>query len=100
MRREYPGYTERGAEVLNLGPDDADAYRRYWSKHQMPFPGLADPDHRVAKLYQQPVRLLRLGRMPMQLVVDRDGIIRFRHEGGSMRDIASNAEIFHVLAGL
>lgn len=63
----------------------------------MPFPGLADPDHEVARRYQQPVRLLRLGRMPMQLVVDRGGIIRYRYEAGSMRDIPPNDELLEEI---
>lgn len=88
---------DRGAEILNLGPDSPEAFQSYWDKHDMPFPGLADPTHEVARLYQQPVRLLRLGRMPMQLVVDRSGTIRFRHEGGSMRDITPNDQLLRVI---
>ena len=100
MRSEYPEFVKRGAELLNLGPDDAHKYRSYWDEHRIPFPGLADPDHRVAKLYQQPFRLLKLGRMPMQLVVDRAGVIRYRHDGGSMSDIPEGSELLAVLDGL
>ena len=100
MRSEYPEFAKRGAVILNLGPDSAAHYRAYWNEHGMPFPGLADPDHRVAKLYQQPFRLLKLGRMPMQLVVDRASVIRYRHDGESMSDIPEGSELLAVLDGL
>lgn len=97
MRRQYSEFTGRGAEILNLGPDSVKKYRAYWDKHDMPFPGLPDPDHVVAKQYQQPFRLLKLGRMPMQLVVDLQGVIRYRKDGNSMSDIPEEAELLAVL---
>jgi peroxiredoxin Q/BCP len=97
LRSEYPEFVKRGAEILNVGPDSAAKFRAYWDEHALPFPGLADPDHEVAKLYQQPFRLLKLGRMPMQLVVDRAGVIRYRHDGESMADIPQGSEILVVL---
>jgi peroxiredoxin len=100
LRSEYPQFVERGAEILDIGPDSAAKFRDYWEKHRIPFPGLADPDHRVAKLYQQPVRLLKLGRMPMQLVIDPQGVIRYRHDGESMSDIPAGSELLAVIDGL
>ena len=97
MRREYTQFVALDCEVVNLGPDTAEAYRAYWAEHDMPFVGLADPDHRVAKVYGQPVRLLKLGRLPLQLIVDKLGVVRDRHESNSMKDIP---EVQSVLAQL
>ena len=66
----------------------------YWEKHSIPFIGVADPDHRVANLYGQPVRLLKLGRLPSQFIIDIKSVVRFRHDGESMSDIPSCAAIF------
>ena len=63
----------------------------------MPFPGLPDPDHTVAKLYGQQVKLLKLGRLPAQLVIDKKGLIRFVHHGNSMADIVENDTIITLL---
>ena len=41
--------------------------------------------------------MLKLGRMPALLVVDRKGIIRFAHYGHSMSDISQNQEILDLL---
>jgi peroxiredoxin len=71
--------------------------RDYWRAERLPFVGLADPEHTVARLYRQEVNLLRLGRMPAQLLADRQGRIRYQHYGHSMADIAINAEVLALL---
>jgi len=63
----------------------------------MPFVGLADPRHIVAEQYGQEMNLLKLGRLPAQFVVDRQGTIRYSHHSTSMADIPSNAEILEVI---
>lgn len=100
LRQDYPRFVERQAEVLVIGPDSPAAFRDYWQAERLPFPGLADPDHTVAKLYRQEVNLLRLGRMPAQLLVDKQGRIRYQHYGHSMADIAINAEVLTLLEQL
>ncbi len=100
MREQYPRFQALECEILNTGPDAADKYREYWAEHRIPFPGLADPDHRVAKRYDQAFRLLKLGRMPLSLVIDREGVIRERHAGESMSDIPRAEAVLDVLAKL
>ncbi len=97
MCQDYPEFAARGAEVVAVGPDSRDAFREYWNKEGLPFVGLADPDHAVAGLYRQEVSLLKLGRMPALLVVDRAGQVRYQHYASSMSDIPSNAEVLAEL---
>lgn len=40
-----------GAVVLGVSPDDVPSHRRFKTKFRLPFPLLADPDHRVAERY-------------------------------------------------
>ena len=58
---------------------------------------MPDPDHRVAKMYRQEVNLFKLGRMPLNCVIDAKGYVRFAHYGSSMKDIPSNDELFQVI---
>jgi hypothetical protein len=51
----------------------------------------------VLKLYGQEVNLFKLGRMPAQVIVDRNGVARFVHYGHSMQDILENAELLALL---
>jgi hypothetical protein len=58
---------------------------------------LPDPRHTVADLYKQQVKLIKLGRMPALLVVDKEGLIRYEHYGDSMQDIPENAIVIKLL---
>ena len=97
MRQDYINFVSRGAEVLIVGPDGPRSFQRTWEKEAFPFPGLADPRHTVADVYRQEVNLLKLGRMPAVLVVDKAGQIRYQHYGESISDIPLNQEILEFL---
>lgn len=90
---EYNEFIKRGAEVIAIGPESRKAFAEWWHEHEMPFPGLADPDHSVSKLYGQEVKIFKLGRMPAQLIIDKNGMIRYKHYGNSMSDIAENSDV-------
>lgn len=97
LRQDYEKFVQRGTEVIVVGPEDADTFRAYWSQHHLPFIGLPDPKSSVLKLYGQEVNLFKLGRMPAQVIVDRNGMVRYVHYGNSMSDIPSNEELLELL---
>jgi peroxiredoxin Q/BCP len=97
LRQEYQEFLDRDAAIVVVGPDSQQAFKDYWRKENLPFFGLADPDHRVAKVYGQQVKLLKMGRMPAMMVIDRHGQVRHKHYGGSMSDIPPNAQILAIL---
>lgn len=100
LRLDHDQFVAAGAEIVVVGPDDAEAFRTYWTEHDLPFTGLPDPDHRVLRLFGQQVNLFKLGRMPAQVIIDRQGIARYAHYGHSMSDIPENAEILEILQSL
>ena len=100
LRQDYQQFVGRGAEVVVVGPDDEKAFERYWQEEQLPFVGLPDPRHTVLKLYGQKVNLFKYGRMPAQVLIDREGQARFVHYGHSMSDIPENGRILELLEGL
>lgn len=97
LRQDYDRFRQRGAEIVVVGPEDADAFHAYWQQEDLPYIGLADPEHRVLKAYGQRVKLLKLGRLPSLVVVDRSGQVYFQHHGNSMRDIPSNERILSLI---
>jgi peroxiredoxin Q/BCP len=76
LRQDYDEFVARDAEVLVIGPDGPRAFQRTWQQESFPFPGLADPQHRVAEAYNQEVNLLKLGRMPLIVVDSADRFLR------------------------
>lgn len=97
LRRDYEKFVERGAEIVVVGPERAGKFASYWAKEQLPFVGLPDPKHRVLKLFGQQVKIFKLGRMPAQVLVDKQGAARFVHYGHSMADIPENEEMLALL---
>ena len=100
LRQDYHEFTKRNAQVIVVGPDDAKAFADYWKKNDLPFIGLPDSKASVLRLYGQEVNLFKLGRMPAQVIVDKEGVARFVHYGHDMTDIPSNAELLELLDSL
>jgi peroxiredoxin len=97
LREAYEKFTRRGAEILAIGPNPVHVFQQYWKNENIPFVGLPDPDHSVARLYRQEVNLFKLGRMPLNCIIDARGFVRFAHYGTSMSDIPTNEELLHVI---
>lgn len=51
FRDAWRDVEKAGAVVLGVSPDDVPSHRRFRTKFRLPFPLLADPDHRVAERY-------------------------------------------------
>ena len=97
LRQDYQEFVKRQTKVVVVGPEDAQAFAEYWRQHKLPFTGLPDPKASVLKLYGQEVNLFKLGRMPAQVIIDKNGIARYVHYGHDMSDIPSNAELLELL---
>jgi peroxiredoxin Q/BCP len=100
LRQDYAQFQSRGIEIIALGPDGPNAFRKYWTENDMPFIGCADIKSRAADQFHQEVNLFKLGRMPAIFVIDPAGVIRYSHFGDSMSDIPSNADVLKVLDDL
>lgn len=97
MRDHYTDFTSRGAEILAVGPNDMDSFKKYWEKENIPFIGLPDLDHVTARIYRQEVNLFKLGRMPLNCIVDAEGRIRYVQYGSSMSDTPDNETFLNVI---
>lgn len=100
LRRDFQKFEKRNAVIVVVGPEDAAAFARYFAANDLPFLGLPDPTHSVLKRYGQEVNLFKLGRMPAQVLIDKDGLVRYVHYGHSMADIPANAELLELLDAL
>jgi len=83
--------------ILATGPNELEEFQRFWSQETIPFIGLPDPEHKIARLYKQEVNLFKLGRMPLTCVVDARGHIRYAHYGNSMSNIPANETLLDVI---
>ena len=97
LRLDYKEFEKRNTVIMVVGPEKMEAFENYWKENKLPFIGLPDPSASVLKLFGQEVNLFKLGRMPAQVLVDRQGIARFVHYGHSMSDIPENSEILQLI---
>jgi peroxiredoxin len=97
LRRDHERFSERNTVVLVAGPEEAAEFEDYFRRHDLPFTGLPDPGHEVLRLYGQEARLFQLGRMPVQVLVDKQGVVRYAHYGLSILDIPANEEILDLI---
>lgn len=100
MRRDYDRFAEHNTVIISVGPENASEFEEYWIKNDLPFIGLPDENHTVLKRYGQEVKLFKLGRQPAQMIIDKEGLLRYVHYGHSMNDIPSNAEMLKLLESL
>lgn len=97
MRRDQQLFADRGAEIVVIGPHDAETFRAYWMRKELTFTAIPDPDGRVANLYGQPWGWFKRHRLPSVVVVDREGQVRYRHDGTQMWDIPPNKEVLALI---
>jgi len=97
LRLDYKEFEKRNTVIMVVGPEKMEAFENYWKENKLPFIGLPNPSASVLKLFGQEVNLFKLGRMPAQVLVDRQGIARFVHYGHSMSDIPENSEILQLI---
>jgi peroxiredoxin Q/BCP len=100
LRQDFQQFEQRNTTILVVGPEDEQAFRRYFTENSLPFIGIPDPAHNVLIRYGQEVNLFKMGRMPAQLLIDRFGMVRYIHYGHSMSDIPENTEILALIDGL
>ena len=97
LRQDYSKFQTLDTEIIVVGPEGPDEFRLYWKSHKLPFIGLPDPTHSVLKRYGQEINLFKLGRMPAQVIIDKQGTARFVHYGHDMSDIPENEEMLQIL---
>ena len=51
LRDHLPSIDAEGAVVLGVSPDSISSHVKFRDKHQLNFPLLSDPDHKVAEAY-------------------------------------------------
>jgi thioredoxin-dependent peroxiredoxin len=82
--RQFCSYRDRAddmsalpATVVGVSAQDVESHAAFMASHGLTVPLLADPGARVAKAYGAHARIVGIRRAVV--IVDEDGVIRFRH---------------------
>ncbi len=93
LHQDINKFEEKKMRVVVVCPDKLKTIEKFLGKNELAFDLVADSDHFLAEKYGQEIKILKLGRMPSQLVLDKDENIVFKHYAKSMRDIVDNDTI-------
>lgn len=97
LHQDYEKFAAKDTIIAVIGPENSNSFKDYWEENSYRFYGISDEKHSVLKLYEQEVSILKLGRMPAQILVDKSGVLRYLHYGRSMKDIPENSEILELI---
>ncbi len=100
LARSYKSFVQLDTEIIAVGPDRKSAFEKFFTAQRIPFPGVPDPQQTILETYGQQSSLIRFGRLPAQLLIDKKGVVRFADYGKSMRDIAPVDELINFLVNM
>jgi peroxiredoxin Q/BCP len=80
FRDNYSGLLAKGIAVLGVSVDDEASHKKFVSKHNLPFPLLADTDHKLVEAYGVWAEKNMYGKKYMGInrttfLIDENGII-------------------------
>ena len=77
-RDDSEGFAELDATVVGISSQSVDSHESFTAQHGLNVPLLADEDAKVAKAYGAHQTLV--GTKRAVIIVDGDGVVRYRHD--------------------
>ena len=101
--KQFCSYRDRNVDVESLGAvmvgisaQSVDSHQQFTAHHRLNVPLLADPDGEVAKLYS--ARAPVVGTRRAVVIVDEEGVVRYRHDHRLGVDFQDVDELREALA--
>ena len=100
FRDDYSMYIEAGIIILGVSPDDPKSHAKFKKKYGLPFPLLADSEHKVCDLYEVWGMKKNYGREYMGVLrttflIDENGMIL--HVFEKVKPAEHSAEVLAAL---
>ena len=96
--REPEKVDDLGATLVGISSQDLDSHEQFVAKHGLNIPLLADVDCDVAKAYGAHARVI--GTRRAVVIVDEEGVVRYRHDHTLGLDYQSVDDIREALESL
>ncbi len=93
LHQDIKKFEEKKIKIVAICPEKIKDIEKFSNKHQLDFDLVSDSNHILADKYGQQVVFLKLGRMPAQIIIDKEENVIFKHYANSMIDIIENNEI-------
>ena len=100
LHQDYKKFQDKDTIIVAIGPENADKFKSFWDEHKLEFYGIPDESQSILKLYDQKINIFKLGRMPAQMLIDKNGVLKYVHFGHSMKDIPETSEILDLIESM
>ena len=97
LRRDIEKFEALDGYLYPILVDNENNAKKMEQKYARKYPIFYDESKKVVEMLKQEVRLIKFGRMPGLLVIDKEGIIQYAYYSENMHDIPENDEILEVL---
>ncbi len=97
LHEDKEKFEEKKIKVIAICPESEEKIKKFLNKQNLDLTFVADPSHSLAKSYNQQVSIFKLGRMPAQILLDKEGKRFFEHYSNSMMDIIKNEQILDLV---
>ncbi len=97
LHKDKHEFEKRSIKVVVICPEKLNNIHKFLSSEFLDLEFVSDPKHILANKYNQQVKILKLGRLPAQIILDKNGKKVFEHFANSMRDIVENHKIFDIV---
>ena len=103
FRDDYSAYQNAGVTILGVSPDTVDSHIKFKAKYNLPFPLLADADHKICDAYGVWGPKKMMGReyegvLRTTFLIDKQGNIA--HVFENVRPAEHSAEVLKALKSL
>jgi peroxiredoxin Q/BCP len=97
LHHEQNEFDKRNTKIIIVGPDNKEAFNKFFTSNEYTFIGIPDAKNSILKTYGQEINIFKLGRMPAQVLIDKEGLARFVYYGHSMSDIPVNKDVLKLI---
>jgi peroxiredoxin Q/BCP len=103
FRDDYSAYQKAGVTILGVSPDTVNSHIKFKAKYNLPFPLLADADHKICDAYGVWGPKKMMGReyegvLRTTFLIDKQGNIA--HVFENVRPAEHSAEVLKLLKSL
>jgi len=97
LRRDLEKFDELDGFIYPILADNKKNAQKMEQKYARKYAIFYDSSKKVPNLLNQQVKILKLGRMPGLLIIDKQGIVQYAYYSDNMHDIPSNEELLNEL---
>ncbi len=96
LHQDIEKFEAKKIKVIAICPEKIEQVIKFQEKNNLSFDLVSDSDHSLANKYGQETKILKLGRMPAQIVLDKNSSVLFKRYAKNMKDITENEAVLSM----